>query len=1123
MATDERTREQLELEVSELRRRIAELTADAASNVEPGDEYLLHIRFLANMARIDRAVRQNDNAEEMLGEVLEVALAVFGCDRAWLLSPCDPEAPTWRVPIERTRPEHPGAMASGEEFPMTPDVAAGFQKVLAATGPLTAKLQPGEAGWDPGDQYGVRSTMAMALRPKIGKAWEFGLHQCADARTWSEQEQGLFQEIGNRLTDGLTSVLLLRDLRQSEEKFRTLVESTSDWIWETDAAGLYTYSSPQVTTMLGYLPEEIVGRTPFDLMPPEEAGETARVFADLVSTRAPIQALRNVALHKNGSRVILETSGVPILDQGGKLAGYRGVDRDITERDRAEEQLLEARNLLEAAVAQSPSGILIADAPDATIRMANPAALGMRGGNACLLTGIDVAKHSTNWQTFRLDGSPYPAEQLPLSRAILQGETTRNEQLTIRDEEGEDHCISTNAAPIRNATGEIVAGIVVFHDVTEHKRAERKLLATTSFLDTIVELSPFPMWIADPSGAIIRTNRALRETLVLADAQMVGKYNVLADTNLEAQGLLDQVRDVFGKHEPARFTMSCKAVNAGEDSLVGTRDLFIDVAMFPILDAEGQLEHVVCQWLDMTDRRRAEEQLQAEQAFSNAIIQSMPGLFYVFRADTGLIMRHNGNLREVTGYSAEELETMTALDFVVDRELCAARVQEVFEKGWSSMENGLLTKSGDQIPHYFTGAKFEANGKAYLVGMAVDITDRKRAEEEVLQLERQIQQAQKLESLGVLAGGIAHDFNNLLMAILGNAELALTYISPVSPARDNIDEISKASQRAAELAKQMLAYSGKGRFVVQALDLSELVEEMAHMLEVSVSKKAVLRYELANGLPAVEADASQIRQVVMNLISNASDAIGDRNGVISIATGLMDVDRSYLQETYIDEELPEGPYVTLEVADTGCGMDAETQGKLFDPFFTTKFTGRGLGMAAVLGIVRGHEGAIKAYSELGRGTTMKILLPAVGPPAVGHGNSAKGSLWQGSGTVLLADDEESVRVVGKAMLERLGMEVVLASDGVEAVKIYREQTDAIDCVILDLTMPHMDGEEAYRELRRIRNNVRIIMSSGYNQQEVTQRFVGKGLGGFIQKPYTLHALAVALRNVLGEGGRPETP
>ncbi|MBT7303828.1 MAG: response regulator, partial [Victivallales bacterium] len=440
-----------------------------------------------------------------------------------------------------------------------------------------------------------------------------------------------------------------------------------------------------------------------------------------------------------------------------------------------------------------------------------------------------------------------------------------------------------------------------------------------------------------------------------------------------------------------------------------------------------------------------------------------------------------------------------------------------------SMEDAILTKTGEQIPHHFTGARLETNGKAYLVGMAMDITERKRAQEEVLHLERQIQHAQKLESLGVLAGGIAHDFNNLLMAVLGNAELAMAHISPVSPAKDNIEEISKASQRAAELAKQMLAYSGKGRFVVEAVDLSELVQEMTHMLEVSVSKKAVLRYEFADNLPAVEADATQIRQVIMNLITNASDAIGDRSGVISIVTGLMDVERSYLHETYLDEDLPEGLYVTLEVADTGCGMDAETQDKLFDPFFTTKFTGRGLGMAAVLGIIRGHSGAIRVYSELGQGTTMKLLLPAAGPPVAATRGDAKKARWKGSGTVLLVDDEESVRAIGKAMLERLGMKVILAADGVEAVDIYREQADGIDCVILDLTMPRMNGEEAYRELRRIRDGVHVIMSSGYNQQDVTQRFVGKGLGGFIQKPYTLLSLATALQGALDEDGRPDTP
>ena len=394
-----------------------------------------------------------------------------------------------------------------------------------------------------------------------------------------------------------------------------------------------------------------------------------------------------------------------------------------------------------------------------------------------------------------------------------------------------------------------------------------------------------------------------------------------------------------------------------------------------------------------------------------------------------------------------------------------------------------------------------------------DVTDRKRAEEERRQLEAQIQHTQKLESLGVLAGGIAHDFNNLLMAILGNADLALMDLSPVSPARQSLAEIKKASLRAADLAKQMLAYSGKGKFVVEPLDLSEVVEEMAHILEVSVSKKAVLKYDFSNDIPAIEADATQVRQVVMNLITNASEAIGDKSGIISIRTGAMQVDRRYLRETYLDEDLPEGLYVTLEVADTGSGMDAETQAKLFDPFFTTKFTGRGLGMAAVLGIVRGHSGAIKVYSEIGRGTTVKVLLPAVEGATVLHRNEAVGQ-WQGSGTVLLVDDEETVRAIGTTMLQRLGMTAITAVDGRDAVAMFREHVDEIGCVILDLTMPRMDGEQAFRELRRIRSDVRVIMSSGYNEQEVTQRFAGKGIVGFIQKPYELQALAATLREAL---------
>jgi PAS domain S-box-containing protein len=272
--------------------------------------------------------------------------------------------------------------------------------------------------------------------------------------------------------------------------------------------------------------------------------------------------------------------------------------------------------------------------------------------------------------------------------------------------------------------------------------------------------------------------------------------------------------------------------------------------------------------------------------------------------------------------------------------------------------------------------------------MSTDITGRKLAEEERLSLEQQMLHVQKLESLGVLAGGIAHDFNNILMAIIGNADLAMMKVGRESAAATNLLRIEQAATQAADLAKQMLAYSGKGKFVVEAVDLNRLLEEVLHLLEVSISKNAVLSFELHRPLPPVEADTSQMRQIVMNLIINASEALGDKSGSIAVATGCLECDRNYLKDVWLDENIAEGFYVYLEVADTGCGMDKETAAKLFDPFFSTKFTGRGLGMAAVLGIVRGHKGAIMVKSEPHIGTTFRVLLPAVRP----KGSVAPGTL-----------------------------------------------------------------------------------------------------------------------------------
>ncbi len=413
----------------------------------------------------------------------------------------------------------------------------------------------------------------------------------------------------------------------------------------------------------------------------------------------------------------------------------------------------------------------------------------------------------------------------------------------------------------------------------------------------------------------------------------------------------------------------------------------------------------------------------------------------------------------------------------------------------------------------------------YIIAVSTDISDRKRIEQERASLERQVQHAQKLESLGVLSGGIAHDFNNILMSVLGNADLALDALSPLSPARGNILEIERASRRAADLAKQMLAYSGKGHFVVEPIHLGEFVEEMAHLLEVSISKKVTLRCNLAEALPLFDGDTTQVRQVILNLITNASEAIGDEDGVIALSTGVQECDQEFLD--YVNESLlaglteplKPGTFAFLEVKDTGCGMDEDTLSKIFDPFFSTKFTGRGLGMSAVLGIVRGHNGAIEIDSKLGQGTSFRIYFPADGksvpsqPPQV---RVADTSEWQCVGAVLVVDDEESVRAVAKGMLERIGFHVLTAANGRKGVEVFAEHRQIIQCVLLDLTMPELNGVEAFREMSAIDRSIPVILCSGYNRLDALQRFHGMGIADFLQKPYDLSILRLKLSEVLGD-------
>jgi len=396
--------------------------------------------------------------------------------------------------------------------------------------------------------------------------------------------------------------------------------------------------------------------------------------------------------------------------------------------------------------------------------------------------------------------------------------------------------------------------------------------------------------------------------------------------------------------------------------------------------------------------------------------------------------------------------------------------------------------------------------------------ERQQAEAERRELDRRMQEGQKLESLGVLAGGIAHDFNNLLTSIMGYAGLARAKAPACTPGIEYLADIEKASRRAADLATQMLAYSGKGQFVVEPLDLGDLVEETAALLRSDVNSRGVTVDCVEDeGRHVVRADATQVRQVVMNLVLNASQAMEPDGGTLGVRVRVESVSRVELRRCYVGSDLPAGRYVTLRVRDTGCGMAPKVAARIFDPFFTTKRTGRGLGLAAVVGIVRGHHGALSIETAPGEGTTVSIYLPPTALEVSARSLREAITPLAGDGLLLVVDDEEVVRDLTSDVLTSGGYRVLLACDGQEGVEVFRAHADEIDAVLLDMTMPIMGGPEAFRAMRAIRPNVPVVISSGYTESETVTQFAGDEPTSFIQKPYEAMALLEEMGAVVAAG------
>ena len=508
---------------------------------------------------------------------------------------------------------------------------------------------------------------------------------------------------------------------------------------------------------------------------------------------------------------------------------------------------------------------------------------------------------------------------------------------------------------------------------------------------------------------------------------------------------------------------------------------------------------------------------ERQQQIDHCVFREAHDAFFVLHPTELRVVEANPAAQRLTGFRRKQLlefELRDLFDCQRDGGLSLLIAATHTTSCLTSSDGYLLiANDGRRIPVHLTISRIHTEPEPLALVIARDLSLQKQAEEQQRQWELRMQQAQKLESLGLLAGGIAHDFNNLLTAILGFADLAQQALSADSPALDSIRRVVDAARRAAELTGQMLAYSGRGKFQVERLPLADSVRGMVDLLKMSVSKNAQLQLDCAADTPWVQADAGQLRQVIMNLIINASEAIGDPEGVIGVRTGGRVWPGGPLPDCYPETNLPAGSFAFLEVTDTGHGMTAETRAKIFDPFFSTKRTGRGLGLAAVLGIVRGHNGAVQVASEPNRGSTFCVFLPACEPVASPAEPPLALPTCPGGGTVLVVDDEDFIRSLAQRMLEALGFQVLTACDGREGIETFRRQQEIV-AVLLDVTMPGFDGLETLRELRRIRHDVPVLLSSGFSETEVTKRLEGHDLAGFVSKPYSLEQLAQALLGLL---------
>ncbi len=885
-------------------------------------------------------------------------------------------------------------------------------------------------------------------------------------------------------------------LQEREETIRYLAENSQDWIWAMDLEGVHTYQSHAIKKILGYEPDELVGKLSLDLMHEDDRKMVEAKLPQLIAEKCGWHDLVIRWRHKNGTWRYLESTAVPILDSKGELTGFRGIDRDITERRQAEDALKESeerfRNLMEYVPGVSIQGYDL----EGKVLYWNKASEEVYGYTAREALGKNLAD-----LIIPADVMPHFEMALEIGKGIEKsGEFAPPGELDLLHKNG--HLVpvySIHTAVKHEDKAPILFCIDV--DLSERKKKEDALHESEEKYRAIFEQAADSIVLIDPvTENLVAFNDRAHESLGYSREE----FKELKIPDFEIIESADEVRSHIEKITRNGFdTFETEHRTKGGD----IRNIHVSCRVISIM-GRNFIQSV---WHDITERRRAELALRESEEELRDFFDNANDLIQMVTPE-GRFAYVNRKWLNVLGYTREELADISFIDVIHSdsKEHCLELFQRIMTgERIDFVEAVFLTKDGRQINvEGSVSCRFEEDKPVNTRGIFRDVTERKI-------LEEQLQQMQKMESIGRLAGGVAHDFNNMLTVISGHAELALTRLNSENPLVEDITEIQIAAQRASNLTKQLLAFSRKQTLEPKVLNLNYVITDMDKMLRRIIGEDIDLLTVYEPELWRVKVDPGQIEQVVVNLVVNGRDAMS-RGGKLTIETMNMELDDDY---THSHPEVEPGSYVMIAVTDTGVGMSEEIVARIFDPFFTTKEVdkGTGLGLSTVYGIIKQSGGHIWVYSEINKGTTFKVYFPIVSEDAelfIRKGDVDE--VPRGAETILVVEDEDSVRDLACRILKIQGYKVLEAQNGGEAYLMCKKLEKSVDLVVTDVVMPGISGAEFVEKLREIWDNVKVLYMSGYTADAIVHDGILVPGTHYIQKPYRSLDLARKVREVLDE-------